>query len=97
MENVTNSDLETIQEMVEEIKRSAEIGVRYMQNWEIQQIHRDEGYNEGYGEGASHKLVEDVENVMKNFHVDLQTACEGLNTTIEEYEMAKRKLLALQQ
>ena len=34
-------------------------------------------------------LVENVDNVMKNFHVDLQTACAGLGTTVEAYTAAK--------
>ena len=34
-------------------------------------------------------LVENVDNVMKNFHVDLQTACAGLGTTVETYTAAK--------
>lgn len=77
-----------------------------MQSWEIKQICHDEGYSEGYDEGygngydngygngydngASQKLIEDVENAMESFHVDLQTACEGLKTTVEAYENAKK-------
>lgn len=111
-ENVTNPDIETIQKMMDKIKRSSEIGVRYMQSWEIKQICHDEGYSEGYSEGhdtgygegygngydngynngAYNKLVADVENAMKHFHVDLQTACEGLETTVAQYENAKKML-----
>ena len=101
-ENVTNPDIETIQKMMDKIKRSSKIGVRYMQNWEIKQICHDEGYREGhdegygkgfgegFGKGSDAKLVEDVENVMERFHVDLQTACESLKTTVEAYEKTKK-------
>ena len=50
-ENVKNADIELIQQMMSKIKRNAEIGVRYMQSWEIKQIYHDAGYDAGYGEG----------------------------------------------
>ncbi|MBP3206208.1 MAG: hypothetical protein J6M66_12405 [Lachnospiraceae bacterium] len=60
--------------------------MKYMQSWEIRQISHDEGYDEG----RSQKLTEDIENVMQSFHVELQTACESLKITVEEYENAKK-------
>ena len=30
-----------------------------------------------------------VEAAMKNFEIDLQRACEGIGTTVEEYHRAK--------
>lgn len=91
-ENVTNSNIEFIQGMLEQIKRNAEIGVRYMQSWEIRQRFRDEGYGEGFDEGRCRTLVESVENAINNFHFDVKTVCEGLGTTVEAYEDAKRFL-----
>lgn len=96
--NVTNANIKAIQKMVEEIKRNSKIGVKYMQSWEIRQITydqgvqdgRNEGIKEGIKEGISRALVENVENVMKNFHLDLKTVCEGIGTTVEEYEKAKK-------
>ena len=41
-ENVTNAEIGIIQKMVEDIKRKSEIGVKYMQSWEIRQISHDE-------------------------------------------------------
>lgn len=40
-------------------------------------------------EVRSEDLVKNVEAVMKNFHVDLERACEALGTTLEEYHKAK--------
>ena len=85
--------------------------MRYMQSWEIRQRYHDvgfqEGYDEGhevgygagheagYDEGRSRALVGIVENAMKNFHLDLQSACEGIGTTVEAYEKAKLLLSRL--
>ena len=89
-ENVTNPNIEAIQKMMEEIKRDSQIGVRYMQSWEIRKISHDEGYNEGFEAGEGKKLVENIENAMKNSHMDLQAVCKLLGTTVEEYETAKQ-------
>ena len=48
--------------------------------------------NKGMEKGDAARLVKSVEEAMKNFKVDLQTACDGIGTTIEEYEKAKMKL-----
>ena len=37
-------------------------------------------------------LVKNVELSMKNFHVSLQEACEGLEIPVEEYEKAKQQI-----
>lgn len=47
----------------------------------------------GLEEGRLKTLVENVEAAMKNFSIDLQKACEGLGTSVEEYEKAKQYFL----
>ena len=42
--------------------------------------------------GRAEKLVQNVEAAMKNFHLDLRTACEGLGSSLKEYERAKKLL-----
>lgn len=49
----------------------------------------EDGMEAGYDRGKSVTLVKNVEAAMKNFHVGLQKACEGIGTTVEEYERAK--------
>lgn len=64
-----------------------------MQLWEEKTLIREEGRREGRGEGIklgkAEMLVNSVEAAMKNFKVDLQSACEGIGTTVEEYHRAK--------
>jgi len=43
-------------------------------------------------EKTRRQLVETVENAMRGFQVDCQTACKVLGTTIEEYDAAKQAL-----
>ena len=47
------------------------------------------GYGKGKADGDNDRLVKSVESAMENFKLDLQKACEGLGTTVEEYRKAK--------
>ncbi|MDD7627527.1 MAG: hypothetical protein PUJ54_04770 [Lachnospiraceae bacterium] len=49
----------------------------------------EEGIKEGEKVGVLKTLVKNVEAAMRNFHISLKEACEGLGTTVEEYEKAK--------
>ncbi len=49
----------------------------------------EDGMEAGYHKGEANAFVKNVESAMKNFHLGLQEACEGLGITIEEYEKAK--------
>lgn len=48
----------------------------------------EEGLERGQKETAR-TLVSNVEHAMENFHVDLERACEGLGTTVDDYQNAK--------
>lgn len=50
---------------------------------------RKEGKKEGIEKGKKEILIKSVETLMETFHVDLQKACEGIGTTVEEYRKAK--------
>lgn len=52
----------------------------------------EEGYNAGISIGEAKNLIENVNALMKNFHIDLVKACEGLSITPDEYEAAKKEL-----
>ncbi|HJA91639.1 MAG TPA: Rpn family recombination-promoting nuclease/putative transposase [Candidatus Eisenbergiella merdipullorum] len=53
---------------------------------------RSQGKKEGQKVGRAERLVQSVEAAMKNFHLDLRTACEGLGSSLKEYERAKKLL-----
>ena len=44
----------------------------------------------GRTEGLASNMVRSIECAMRNFHVNLQVACENLGTTVEEYYKAKK-------
>lgn len=46
-DNVTNQDIDTIHHLVKKVKRRREVGINYMKSWEIEQMHREEGRQEG--------------------------------------------------
>ena len=76
--------------IVEEVKQSEE--------WEdarmnIYQTGWQQGHKDGEELGEARNLIKTVESAMKNFGIDLQKACEGLGTTVEEYEAAKKKVV----
>ncbi|MBD5549448.1 MAG: Rpn family recombination-promoting nuclease/putative transposase [Lachnospiraceae bacterium] len=79
-----SAKIKMIHEKVKRIKVSEKMGVKYMQKWEEIAYAREEGRSE--------EIVKCVESAMENFHVDLQRACEGLGTTIEEYSKAKTSM-----
>ena len=71
--------------------------VKESEEWEIVEmgileIGMERGMELGIKQGRLEALVNSVELSMKNFHVDLQTACEGMEISVEEYEKAKQQL-----
>ena len=53
----------------------------------------EEGREEGREEGKAELLIGNVESLMNRLHWDLQTACEGLGITVEEYQKARNRRL----
>ncbi|MDE7259594.1 MAG: Rpn family recombination-promoting nuclease/putative transposase [Lachnospiraceae bacterium] len=51
----------------------------------------EQGIQRGTEIGSRRTLIRNVESAMKNFNIDLQQACEGLGTSVEEYERAKEQ------
>ncbi len=51
----------------------------------------EQGIQRGTEIGSCQTLIRNVESAMKNFNIDLQQACEGLGTSVEEYERVKEQ------
>ncbi len=74
--------------------------VRQSEEWEavemnIFEMGIERGKALGLEEGKKESfriLVRSVESSMKNFHINLQEACRGLEVSVEEYEEAKRQI-----
>ena len=81
---VKDKRIEELDRIVKEVKQSEEWEAVKMNILEI-------GLKQGIEQGMAKSLVKNVESAMKNFGIDLQRACEGLGTTVEEYEQAKEK------
>jgi predicted transposase/invertase (TIGR01784 family) len=57
-ENVVNPNLADIQEMMDDIKKDSEKGVRYMQSWEIKDICFEQGVAQGHASGLAEGLTQ---------------------------------------
>ena len=87
-ENVTVKDerILDLDRIVGEVKQSEEWEAVKMNILEI-------GLTRGEEKGHLRTLVKSVEAAMKNFNIDLQQACTGLGTSVEEYEKAKKQVV----
>ena len=47
-------------------------------------------------EAVAKEFIENVENIMDNFHISLEDACRGLKHTVEEYNHAKEFLKSIE-
>ncbi|MDE7199534.1 MAG: hypothetical protein K2O15_11730, partial [Lachnospiraceae bacterium] len=90
-EDVTEKDerILDLDRIVTEVKQSEE--------WEVLEMNIFEtgverGIELGIEQGNLKTLVRSVELSMKNFQVNLQEACQGLEISVEEYENAKRQV-----
>lgn len=94
-----------LDKIVREVKQSEEWEAVEMNIFEIgvergKELGIEQGIEQGKAMGheegrkdALRILVKSVEMNMKNFHVSLQEACEGLEISVEEYENAKRQIV----
>lgn len=83
-----------LDKIVKEVKQSEEWEAVRMNILEIgleQGI--EQGIEQGLEQGRAHTLIENIEAAMKNFHVDLQGACEGLGVSLDEYNRAKEQIV----
>lgn len=51
VDNVTNQDIASIQQLVEKVKHKKEVGINYMKSWEYEKMVHDEAFNSGYNDG----------------------------------------------
>lgn len=87
LEDVTEKDhrILDLDQIVREVKQSEE--------WEVERMSiLGIGLERGMEQGRLRMMIRSIELSMKNFHVNLQEACEGLEISVEEYEDAKRKI-----
>ena len=55
----------------------------------------EKGMKKGMERGqkeVARNLISNVDHAMESFHVGLERACEGLGTTVENYQAAKKLL-----
>lgn len=55
----------------------------------------ERGLEQGLAKGTAERLVKSVEANMRNYGIDLETACRGNDISVEEYRKAKELLKEL--
>lgn len=90
-EDVTEKDdrILELDKIVTEVKQSEEWEAVEMNIFEIGV---ERGKELGIEQGNLRTLVRNIELYMKNFNMDLQEACMGLEISVEEYEKAKQQI-----
>lgn len=97
-ENVTVRDerILDLDRIVNEVRQSEEWEAVEMNIFEMgMERGIEQGKALGLEEGRKESfriLVKSVESSMKNFHINLQEACRGLEISVEEYEEAKQQM-----
>lgn len=94
--NVTVKDerILHLDKIVNEVKQSEEWEAVKMNIFEIgMERGMERGIERGIERGSLKTMVKNVELSIKNFHVSLEEACEGLGISVEEYEKAKQRIL----
>lgn len=101
-DNVTVKDgrILHLDRIVNEVRQSEEWEAVEMNIFEMgvergKELGIEQGKALGLEEGKKESLrilVRSVESSMKNFHINLQEACRGLEVSVEEYEEAKRQI-----
>lgn len=84
-ENATDEATEAVHECVKQIRVSPEARLSYMTMGDIIDREREEA--------AAEQMVNNIENAMKNFQIDLEAACKGLGVSMLVYEEAKAAMI----
>ncbi len=56
----------------------------------LSEVIEERGIERGIEQGSAQCLVKSIEANMRNFKIDLETACKGNDITVEEYWTAKK-------
>lgn len=94
-QDVTEKDdrILDLDKIVREVRQSEEWEVVKMSILEIGlERGMERGIRQGIEQGHLRTMIKHVELSMKNFHINLQEVCEGLEISVEEYENAKRQI-----
>lgn len=80
-ENITNSDIKTIHQIVKKVKSRKEVGINYMKSWELERMYREEGRQAGVEQGEAGIII----NMYKNGFTAEQIAA-AVNKNLNEIE-----------
>lgn len=80
-----------VDDFTRELEREVE-DARKNKGWEEEYMTLRMIEREKFNEGQASKLVESVENLIKNLGLSLEAACNALGSSIQQYEESKEML-----
>lgn len=96
VENVTNQRIETVNNLVNKVKRSKEVGINYMKSWEYEKMIREQATAIGLAQGRAQGLEQGLEqgreqglkaflSLCHQFQMPRETA---LSETIQKFNLS---------
>lgn len=82
--NVTNQDIETINNLVNRVKQSKEVNINYMKSWEWEKMIREEATQEGRQEGLQKGIEEGLQKGIEEGIRVLIKTCRDFHASREE-------------
>ena len=100
IDNVTNQDIETINNFVNKVKQSTEVGISYMKSWEIEKMIADEareeglsqGRQEGLSQGRQEGLLQGIQAYIKMCKEFSLSREETVQKTVQEFPISHEKV-----
>lgn len=95
VENVTNENLNSIHQIVENTKHRKEVGINYMKSWEHDEMVRNEGIEQGIDHGIKSLILTlqemnvSSEQISSKLIQHFSLTFEEANTYIEKYQNKK--------
>ena len=96
-ENVSDTQLEKLHHSVESIKNNSEIGVKYMQMWEVLELEKRESREEGKAEGRAEGIKEGEEKGKADAVIELLEEIEVVPESLKQTISSQKDIATLNQ
>lgn len=82
-DNITNQDIETLNNLVIKVKQRKEVNISYMKSWEYEEMIRKEAAREGHADGFAEGREEGI-HAFITLCIDFHATYEGTTNEVKE-------------